>query len=194
MIDKLFGWYVQENLKCKFITITFEHSLVAGNSSTLSIGDAEEGSVLQNILDSDNFILFDVFSYADPGFVKAQILPDNDPLKKFRIEATKNPTRVPIMPPKLVEVDLVIDYVNENQPNDLYVSFTAMRIPEDKMDDFTLLSEMIPTSIQNIDLQTLGILKELQNLNAIQQGNAAPWKVDISKQEKPERKDFCKRR
>lgn len=194
MIDTLFGWYIQENLKGKFITITFEESLEADDAATLSIGDAEDGVTLQNALDTDNFILFDVFSYADPGFVKALVLPDNDPLKKFRIEATKNPTRVPIMPPKLVEVDLVIDYENESQPNDLYISFTAMRIPEDKMDDFTLLSEVMPVSLQDIDIQTLGILKELQNLIALQQGQPAPWTVTIPKEEVPERRAFCRRR
>lgn len=194
MIDTLFGWYIQENLKGKFITVTFEESLAASDAGTLSIGDAEDGAALLNNLDSDNFILLDVFSYADPGFVKVLVLPDNDPLKKFRCEATKNPTRVPIMPPKLVEVDLVIDYTNESQPNDLYISFTAMRIPEDKMDDFTLLSETIPESLQHIDIQTLGILKELQNANALQQQKPTVWDVKIPEYEKPERTGFCKRR
>ncbi len=194
MIDKLMGWYVQEQLKGKFITVTFEESLVADDAATLSIGDAQDGAALQDALDTDNFILFDVFSYADPGFVKALVLPDNDPVKKFRIEATKYPTRIPIMPSKLIEVDLVIDYTNESQPNDLYISFTAMRIPEDKMDEFTLLSEVMPVGLQNIDNQTLGILKELQNLVALQQGKSAPWSVLIPKAEEIERKSFCKRR
>lgn len=194
MIDTLFGWYIQEQLKGKFITITFEESLVADDAATLSLGDAEDGVALQNALDTDNFILFDAFSYADPGFVKALVLPDNDPIKKFRLEATKNPTRVPIMPPKLVEVDLVIDYTNESQPNDLYISFTAMRIPEDKMDDLTLLSEVMPVGLQNIDIQTLGILKELQNLVALQQGKPSPWTVIVPKAEEPEKKEFCRRR
>lgn len=193
MINNLFGWYVQEKFKCKFITVTFEQSLDADDSDTLDITDAVDGATLQTALEKDNFILFDVFSYAKPGFVKANILPDNDPLKKFRIEATNNPTRVPIMPPKLVEVDLVIDYENEGQPNDLYVSFNAMRIPQNKMDDFTVLSETIATSLPNIDLQTLGILKELQNLVALQQGKNAPWTVTIPKGEETEKKEFCKR-
>lgn len=194
MIDTLIGWYIQENLKGKFITITFEESLVADDADTLSLGDAVDGAALTNILDTDNFILFDAFSYADPGFIKALVLPDNDPLKKFRVECTKNPTRVPIMPPKLVEVDMVIDYENESQPNDLYISFTAMRIPEDKMDELTLLAEGLIKGIQNIDIQTLGILKEVQNLVALQQGKTAPWTVTVSKAEQPEKKNFCKRR
>ncbi len=195
MIDTLFGWYIQENLKGKFITITFEESLEANNTATLALSDAIDGAALLNALDTDNFILFDVFSYADPGFVKVLVLPDNDPLNKFRLEATKNPTRVPIMPPKLAEVDLVIDYTNESQPNDLYISFTAMRIPEDKMAEFTLLSEVIPESLQHIDIQTLGILKELQNLVAVQQQKKPIWDVKVQEQyEKPERTSFCKRK
>ncbi|MFH1296352.1 MAG: hypothetical protein ABIJ04_03660 [Bacteroidota bacterium] len=194
MIDTLFGWYVGTKLKGKFITIEFEESLVADDADTLSLADAIDGAELKNALDTDNFILFDVFSYADPGFVKIKVLPDNDPNKKFRIEATKNSTRTPIMPPRMAEVDLVLDYTNESQPNDIYVSFTAMRIPEDKLDDFTILSELIPASLSDIDLQTLGIWKELQNLVALQQDKPAPWVTTPTVSAKVEKKEFCKRR
>ncbi len=194
MIDTLFGWYVGTKLKGKFITIVFEESLTADEADTLSLSDAIDGTDLKNALDTDNFILFDVFSYADPGFVAMKVLPDNDPNKKFRIEASKNPTRIPIMPPKMVEVELVLDYTNESQPNDIYVSFTAMRIPENNLPAFTLLSELIPASLSDIDLQTLGIWKELQNLVALQQGKTAPWVTDIPEEEIVERKEFCKRR
>lgn len=194
MINTLFGWYVGTKLKGKFITIQFEESLVADDADTLSLSDAIDGADLKNALDTDNFILFDVLSYADPGFVTMKVLPDNDPNKKFRIEATKNPTRIPIMPPKMAEVDLVLDYTNESQPNDIYISFTAMRIPEDKLDDFTILSELIPTTLSDIDLQTLGIWKELQNLVALQQGKAAPWVTTPTVEAKADKKEFCKRR
>lgn len=194
MIDTLFGWYIGENLKGKFITITFEQSLVASDAASLTLTDAEDGATLKTILETDNFILADVFAYADPGFVKVNVLPDNDTTKKFRVEATKNPTRVPIMPPKMAEVDLVLDYTNEAQPNDLYVSFTAMRIPQENLDEFTVLSEVIPTSLQDIDLQTLQTVQLLQNLLALQQGQPPPWQITIPAAEVKERKEFCRRR
>lgn len=194
MIDTLFGWYIQEHLKGRFITITFEESLVADDSDTLSIADAVDGTLLQQMLETDNFIIADVFAYADPGFVKVNVLPDNDTMLKFRVEATKNPTRVPIMPPKMAETDLVLDYTNESQPNDLYVSFTAMRIPQNNMDEFTVLSETIPVSLQNIDLQTLQTVQLLKNLIALQQGAPMPYEVTIAQKEEVEKKEFCKRR
>lgn len=194
MIDTLFGWYIQEKLKGKFITVTFEESLVADDTDTLSLADAVDGASMVQMLETDNFILFDVFAYADPGFVKVNVLPDNDTSLKFRIEATKNPTRVPIMPPKMAEVDLVLDYTNESQPNDLYVSFTAMRIPEANLDEFTVLSEVIPSTLKDIDIQTLQTVQLLQNLIALQQGKAQPWEVKVSEKELVEKKDFCKRR
>lgn len=206
MIDTLFGWYISEQLKGKFITVTYEESIVADDSATLSVADAVDGESLSKYLETDNFILFDVLAYADPGFVKVNAIPDNDTLKQFRLEATKNPVRVPIMPPKMVEVDLILDYTNESQPNDLYISFAAMRIPEDKMDDFTMLSELIPTSIHNIDIQTLQIGQLLQNQMATDAGTAPPFTVkpmcptgyyyDASKGacvSEVERKGFCKR-
>lgn len=194
MIDTLFGWYIQQQLKGKFITITFEESLVADDTDTLSLGDAVDGAAMVQMLETDNFILFDVFAYADPGFVKVNVLPDNDTSLKFRVEATKNPTRVPIMPPKMAEVDLVLDYTNESQANDLYVSFTAMRIPETNLDEFTLLSEVIPSTLQNIDIQTLQIVQLLQNLIALQQGKEQPWTVSVAQKEAVKKKEFCKRR
>ena len=194
MIDTLFGWYIGTKLKGKFITIVFEESLVADDADTLSLSDAIDGTELKDKLDTDNFILFDVFSYADPGFVAMKVLPDNDPNKKFRIEATKNPTRIPIMPPKMAEVDLVLDYTNESQPNDIYISFTAMSIPEANLPAFTVLSELIPTSLSNIDMQTLSIWKELQNLLALQQGKPTPWVTTVPKEEIAEKREFCKRR
>jgi len=194
MIDTLFGWYVGTKLKGRFITIVFEESLAPDDTDTLSLSDALDGTELKNWLDTDNFILFDVFSYANPGFVAVKVLPDNDTNKKFRIEATNNPTRILIMPPKMAEVDIILDYTNESQPNDIYVSFTAMRIPEVNLPAFTLLSELIPTALDAIDSQTLNIWKELQNSVALQQGMSAPWTTVIPKEEMPERRDFCKRR
>jgi hypothetical protein len=90
MIDMLFGWHVAQKFKAKFITVTFEESLTAGDSGTISLTDAVDGTSLKQMLETDNFILLDVFSYADPGFVQIEVLPDNDSTKKFRIEATKN--------------------------------------------------------------------------------------------------------
>lgn len=196
----MFGLYIANKLKGKFITINFEQSISPDISGSLSLADAVDGASLVQALETDDFLLFDVFTYADPGFVQVNILPDNDTTKKFRIEATKNPTRVPIMPPRSVEVDLVIDYVNENQANDMFVSFTAMRIPEANLAKLTILSELIPESLENIDAQTfnaqgvltnlqniqLSALKVLINLQALQQGKPPIYDVggnDVNKYE-----------
>lgn len=198
MMDILTGWHVAEKFKAKFITITFEQSLTAGESDTIPLTDAVDGATLKQILETDNFILFDVFSYADPGFVQVSVLPDSDSTKKFRIEATKNPARVPLMPPKMAEVDLVLDYTNEDQPNDLYISFSAMRINQDKLPEFTLLSELIPESIERMDTELLNIRMILDNLLAI--GVAAnpdvvlPWVIPQPREKLEEYKEFCKRR
>jgi len=198
MINKLFGWHVAEKFKAKFITVTFEESLTAGASSTISLADAVDGTKLSEMLETDNFILFDVFSYADPGFVQIEVLPDADSTKKFRIEATKNPIRVPIMPPKMAEVDLVLDYSNEDQPNDLYISFSAMRISQKKLPDFTLMAELLPESIKRMDTELLNIRMILDNMLALEVAAnpdvALPWDVPLPREEVEEFKEFCKRR
>lgn len=198
MMDILTGWHVAEKFKAKFITITFEQSLTAGESDTIPLVDAVDGATLKQILETDNFILFDVFSYADPGFVQVSVLPDSDSTKKFRIEATKNPARVPLMPPKMAEVDLVLDYTNEDQPNDLYISFSAMRINQDKLPEFTLLSELIPESIEHMDTELLNIRMILDNLLAIELAAnpdaVVPWVIPQPREKLEEYKEFCKRR
>lgn len=198
MMDLLTGWHMAEKFKAKFITVTFEQSLTAGESDTIPLTDAVDGATLKQILETDNFILFDVFSYADPGFVQIEVLPDSDSTKKFRIEATKNPARVPLMPPKMAEVDLVLDYTNEDQPNDLYISFSAMRINQDKLPEFTLLSEMIPESIERMDTELLNIRMILDNLLAIEVAAnpdvVLPWVIPQPREKLEEYKEFCKRR
>lgn len=198
MIDILTGWHIAEKFKAKFITVTFEQSLTAGGSDTIPLTDAVDGAALKQILETDNFILFDVFSYADPGFVQVEVLPDNDSTKKFRVEATKNPARVPLMPPKMAEVDLVLDYTNEDQPNDLYISFSAMRINQDKLPEFTLLSELIPESIERMDTELLNIRMILDNLLAIELAAnpdvVVPWAIPQPREKLEEYKEFCKRR
>jgi hypothetical protein len=169
MLDKLLAWYVKTKLGGRFISVVFEQSIASSGTGTFSITDAEDGTKLDNYLISDNFILWEVFAYADPGMVKINVLPDNNTTEKFRLEATKKGDRVLMVPPIYVEADLVIDYENENQPNDIYISFSGMRIPQKNMPAFTLLSQVLPTTLQNIDQQTLNNIT--QNNTIIQQLN-----------------------
>ena len=175
MLNTLFGWYVQESLKGKYISIIFRTSLEPDEEDTLTLDDAEDAAKLKSWLTGDNFILTDVSAFSTPGTVQLTVLPDSDSTKQFKFDATNTPITTPIMPPKLVEVSLEIDYINESQPNDLYIIISALRISEDNTAKFTLLSELIPVSIENVDLQTLGAQKLLYNMyyqnNAIMQQN-----------------------
>lgn len=175
MLDTLFGWYVQESLKGKYISIIFRASLEPDEEDTLTLADAEDADKLANWLTGDNFILTDVKAFATPGTVQLTILPDSDSTKQFKLDAINTPVMTPIMPPKLVETSLAIDYINESQPNDLYIIFSALRISEANTAKFTLLSELFPVSIENIDFQTLAAQKLLYNMyyqtNAIMQQN-----------------------
>ena len=197
MSDILTGWHVAQKFKAKFISVTFEQSLIAGASGTISLADAVDGTRLKQMLETDNFIIFDMFAYADPGFVQVEVLPDNDLTKKFRIEGTKNPTRVPITPPEMAQVDLVLDYTNEDQPNDLYVSFSVMRINQDKLPEFTLLAEQLPTTIERMDIELLNIRMILDNLLAIETASnpdvGIPWDVPQPTERKEDYKEFCRR-
>ena len=197
MTDILTGWHMAEKFNAKFITITFEESLTAGDTGTLALVDAVDGTSLKKVLETDNIIIYDAFAYADPGFVKIQVLPDADSTKKFRVEATKNPVRVPISPPKMAEVDLTLDYVNEDQPNDIYISFSAMRIDQNKLPEFTLFAELIPTAIESMDVELLNIRMILDNLLALEiaanPGVVVPWDVPQPAEKEETHREFCRR-
>lgn len=175
MLNTMFAWYVEQTLRGKYITIVFRQSIPPSDSDTLTLNDAEDATRLTSWLTGDNFILTEVKAYASPGNVQLTILPDSDNTKQFKVDAFPQAVSTPISPPKLVETNLAIDYINEAQSNNLYLVFGAFRISETNMAKFTLLSELIPTSLENIDLQTLAAQKLLYNNyyqnNAIMQQN-----------------------
>lgn len=196
MLNNLFGLYVKENLGGRFITITFEKTLTASATGSFTISDAQDGANLATWLSSDNFLLWDAFAYADPGFVKLVFVPDNESTKKVRIEATNTPTRIPFTPPKLIEVDLALEYENESQPNNLYLSFSGMKITEENYANLIDFSDRWVNALLNIDQQTFDMVKLLQNLQSLQEGEGAVWDVTTpeTKRERKMFREYCKRR
>lgn len=163
MLNLIYGWYVRENLKGYTTSVVYEESLAAGDSGNLVIGDAADGATHAADLKIYDYIIYEAFAYADPGFVQLDILPDNTSSRKVRVNATKQPARVHFTPPLLAEVDMIINYTNEEQPNNLYLCLSALKLPEASVAKLTFLAEglaeMIPVADQlkeaNFNLQNL---------------------------------------
>jgi hypothetical protein len=168
VLNLIYGWYVRENLKGYATSIVYEASLAAGDSGNLAIGDAVDGDVHAADLKTYDYIIHEAFAYANPGFVQLDILPDNSSSKKVRVNATNQPARITLTPPMLAEVDTIINYANEGQPNNLYICLSALKIPESSVPKLTFLAEglaeMIPVADQlkeaNFNLQN--VIRALQ--------------------------------
>ena len=194
MMDALFGWYTRTNLGCKFDSIVFTESIAANISNyAVTITSAQDGAEKKNKLSGYNFIITDLYTVCTTGLVSAKILPDNDISTKFYTEISQ-PVQKHLPVPLLLMTDLVIEFDNdEGHINNAYLAFDGFWINEDTMPTFTLLSELIPAALANIDLQTLAIQNileataESEGIVPPEEGGWGGYAVE------PEYREFCKR-
>jgi hypothetical protein len=139
MLNHMFGEYIREKLGGSIVSMTWQESLLADQIGTLSLVDAENGANLLAKSNSGDFFLLDYFSYADPGFVTVDLLPDADTAKRIRLDATNLGVRTPFIIPVLAEVDVQLEYTNESAVNNLYVNISTLYLSKDKAAAFTTL-------------------------------------------------------
>jgi hypothetical protein len=200
MLNTLFGWYARRDLGCKFDTIVFAESIAASTTGyAVTLTSAQEGTAKKVKLVGHNFIITDLYTVCTTGLVDAKVLPDNDTSAKFYLQVYQPvPRKLPI--PLLLMSDLVIEFDNnEGHINDAYIAFDGFWINEDKMPALTLLSELVPTALGNVDMQTLAI-EHILGATAEAEGVVVPG-YETSTYETPtylkagkEFREFCKRR
>ena len=194
-MNMLFGWYSRQNLGCRFDTITFTESIAANTTGyAVTIASAQDGAEKKTKLAGYNFIITGIYSVCTTGLVDAKVLPDNDTSAKFYLQAYQ-PVSKDLPIPLLLMSDLVIEFDNnEAHINNVYLAFDGFWIHENRMPAFTMLSELIPTAIGNIDLQTLAILSVLE-ATAESEGIITPSGGWIGAAVIPSRyREFCKRK
>lgn len=195
MLNTLFGWYARQNLGCRFDNITFTESVAANTTGyTVTITNALDGVAKKNKLTGFNFIITDIYSVCTTGIVDVKVLPDNDASTKFYLQPY-HPLSKKLPIPLLLMADLVVVFDNnEAHVNNVYLDFDGFWITEDRMPDFTLASELIPTSVLDIDMQTFAMLSILEAMAAAE-GLTPPEEGWIGAIPTPELyKEFCKHR
>jgi len=191
MLNALLGWHCRTTLGCKFDTIVFAESIAANTAGyAVTITSAQDGVEKKNKLTGHNFIITSLYSVCTTGVVDAKVLPDNDSSAKFYLQPYQ-PLSKTLQVPLLLLTDLVIEFDNnEAHINNAYIAFDGFWIMEDKLPSLTLLSELIPTTLTNIDMQTL----EISNILAAM---AEAEGIAIPEYEYPRPQDafqeFCKR-
>ncbi len=194
MMDTLIAWYTRTHLGCKFDTITFTESIAANVSGyAVTLTNAQDGTKKKEKLSGHNFIITDLYTVCTTGLVSAKILPDNDISTKFYVQIYQ-PLQKRLPVPLLLLSDLVVVFDNdEGHINNAYLSFDGFWINEDVMPTFTMLSELIPSALANIDLQTLAVQNILEAM-AESEGVVAPDDGGWGGYEiEPEYREFCKR-
>jgi len=177
------GWYVKEYLGGKFINVVFRHTLSPSTSGSLTLTNAVNGATIKNALGTQDLVLFDVFAYAT-SITAVEVLPDADQTERFTVDALPTGTRVPIMPPKLVEVDFRIDYETPAVPVEVYLNFSCMIISEANLIKFTTLAEGIADltyankNLVNIQKQQVEMLKAMINILYVDMGKTPPYPFD----------------
>lgn len=164
MLDVLIGWYMKESLLCRYASIRFEQTIAQSSTSTISIKSAEDGSAVKDKLDGYNFIITDMYVYCTPGTTKVKISPDADNQKSFSLTAYE-PARPAINPPITLTSDISLEYTNtDTMDNDVFISFNGFWIPEDKMPELSVLSQVIAEGVYQTETFIAAGLTKLSQL------------------------------
>ena len=137
MLSTLFAMHIGEEYGCEFINIPFKKATVAATTYTMDLEDAEAKDTYEYYtkLQSYDFIMQDVYVYAPDSQVRIDVLPDNDTSKRFMLYAYE-PKVFPILPTKMIQVDLVLDIKNESATDtDVYISFFGFYVPQQNTAD-----------------------------------------------------------
>ncbi len=163
MLNQLIGWHVGDALGANFDTIRFEVTVGAGSTSSptkvsKTVADSVRGSEQKKRLTGgENFFVSNLYTLCEPGKVNIDVLPNNNTNNKISIVVFK-PRLIELKIPKLLEVDLSIDFFNsEPQSNDVTIAFEGFWIPENQTPAFTEMSHILFRTLNDIDLQTLAM-------------------------------------
>lgn len=193
MLNTLFGWYCRTNLGCKFDTIVFSESIAANTADyAVTLTSAQDGAAKNNKMTGYNFIVTSIYSVCVTGVVDAKVLPDNESENRFYVQLYQPITReLPVPLPLTVGISIVFDN-NEAHINNAYLAFNGFWITESSMAKFTMLSELIPAALEDIDMQTLSIVNILAAMAAAEGVVVPEYEEPIYRTPREEFREFCK--
>jgi len=205
MLDALLGWSLNQQLGVEFGNIRFKETILASDTSSISLTDEVDASILNSktAMTAKDFLIIGVYSYVTPGNVTCRVLPDNETIRQFYLNA-EEPRHTPIQPPRLCQVDLVVDLTNNDAvPNTVYLDFSVAWFSQNKLSDVTDVANLFTDALVNIDEQTytstlllIDIRDLLGQLVILQGGTTGDWYSGeyTPKRAKEPCKNFCKRR
>jgi len=171
MLNGLFGWYIYNRLNARSINIIFKETFDADETGTLQLTDAVDGTTLKNNLANMDYIIFDVYAFSNPGLVNFTIIPDADVSHKYVMDAYGKSVRAErLRMPLAIMADLSVDYVNDSQVNDVYLRLSGIQFNDDRLDDFTIISENFMVLLEALSSNQAEIVRVLSNMYSVQIG------------------------
>ena len=168
MLNELVGMYLSDKYSITTDRILFTLSIDANDTSSFTILDATNGTKLKSDLSILDYFITKYSIWSQNGILDITIKPDNESTNQLKTWAFTKITEAPIIPPKHIRTDLVIDITNSQSINDdLFLALEVFKIPQDKVSELMDIGKILCTSLDNIDIQTLGIEKYLIYTNVL---------------------------
>jgi len=147
MLNKLYGWYLKEELSCIFDTLTFAEGIAANTNTNFDILNARNGDLKKLKLGTFNFIITRISSASTGGIpLDVEVMPDGDILTGF-ISIVWMHREVEPTAPLVLTMDLKLDVTNNTgSDSEMFMVFEGFWIPRALMPRLNELAYMTVTS------------------------------------------------
>jgi hypothetical protein len=126
MFDFLIGQYLVSQFGAQILNISFETTLLENAIGTLALADSVDSAfILSKVGTSGDLYLMDSLINAD-NYAQITLLPDQDATHRVRLDTTNVYQRRPFPVPLLVTTNVLVQYVNGQNPNNVYINFGAI--------------------------------------------------------------------
>ena len=168
MLNELVGMYLADKYSISTDRILFTLSIDANDTSSFTILDATNGTKLKSDLATQNYFITKYSIWSQNGILDVTIKPDNESIDQLKTWAFTKMTEAPIIPPKTILTDLSIEVTNSQTiDDDLFLALEIFKVAQDKIPELLNIGKILCTSLDNIDIQTLGIEKYLIYTNVL---------------------------
>lgn len=168
MLNTLFGIYISDKYNAKSDIALWSKSIDASGVLDLNLNDAINGAALKSDLASLDYFITNYTMWTQNSIVQVEIKPDNESSHKIKTYALSQRISAPLIPPKYVQTDIAIT-LTETQgiADEVIIVLDIIKIPQTNTAKLIDLAKSLALSPDNIDIQTLGIQKQLIYTNKL---------------------------
>ncbi|MDO9354637.1 MAG: hypothetical protein Q7T55_13145 [Solirubrobacteraceae bacterium] len=168
MLNEIVGLYLADKYNITTDRILFTETIAANDTTTFSMTNAANGAKLKSDLYNLDYFITKYSIWSQNGILDVTIKPDDESVNQLKTQALTQKTEASVIPLKHIRTDLTIKVTNNQAiDDDLFLALEIFKIPQDKVHDITITGQMLCTSLDYIDIQTLAIEKYLIYTNEL---------------------------